>query len=233
MVLAEPVKRVELEAALKVVRAEKEGAIASLERLARRRQAADDAALRSVRSVIAENWNVQPGDWPADRSWEQQGSYTYDMKHSLGVKANQYTAKEIMDLFKAHPTEIFPFTVKGPAGGFKDGAVFELSDTLGPGVDLEMATGQVIVKTTDTSVKFTVVGDTYFDGPGSTIEFSVVEEDGEFYLRKLADAAKVNNLVDTTIALSEDWGAWFLPGPNYTWTEQAENFKQVMQKHGK
>ena len=155
------------------------------------------------------------------------------MKHSLGVKTSQYSAKELMNLFEAHPTEIFPFTVTGPAGGFKDGAVFELSNTLGDGVTWDIETGEVVVSATDTSVKFTVVGDGYFDGPGSIIEFSIVEEEGELYLRKLANAENVDNGVDTCIALSTDWEIWPLPGPQGTWSQQAENFMKVIHTYGK
>ena len=228
-----PAQRQELEAELKEAVNAKDGAVASLSRLAKRRQEADDIALKSVRSVIAEHWDVPPGDWPNERSGTQQCSYTYDMKHPLGVKASRYSAKELMDLFKAHPTEIFPFTVKGPAGGFTDGALFELSKTLGLPIGQEIETGDVTVQTTGTSVKFTVVSDGYFDGPGSTIEFSIVEEGGEFYLRQIADAGHVDNLISTNIALSEEWGIWFLPGPGRTWDEQAENFAKVIRKYGK
>ncbi|WP_157000465.1 hypothetical protein [Leucobacter komagatae] len=79
----------------------------------------------------------------------------------------------------------------------------------------------------------TVVGDTYVDGPGSITGFSVVEEDGEFYLREVADASNVENIVETTIEPSEDWVAWFIPAPGHTWSEQAENFKKVIGEYGK
>lgn len=39
--------------------------------------------------------------------------------------------------------------------------------------------------------------------------------------------------MDTTIELSEDWGAWFIPAPSHTWSEQAENFKKVIGEYGK
>lgn len=101
-----------------------------------------------------------------------------------------------MDLFKAHQDKIFPFPAEGSPRGFGDGEVFELSDTL-PGEWGQMETGLVVVQTRVASVKFTVVSDTYFDGPGSTIEFSIVEPDGWFVLRKVADAQQADSRVAT------------------------------------
>ena len=64
-------KRQELEAELEEARDAEEGAVASLERLAKRRQKADDVVLTSMRSVIAEHWDVPPADWPNARSGSQ------------------------------------------------------------------------------------------------------------------------------------------------------------------
>ncbi|WP_147441708.1 hypothetical protein [Mycetocola lacteus] len=213
-------RNLDLDAKLAAARAGREEAISSLKSLAQRRQKADEVVLESVRTVISEHWNLSPEAYPSDRSWEQQGSYEYTMDHSLAVSTDQYTAKELMDLFKKYPSEIFPFTVKGPDGGFQDGAVFELSKTLGFGWGVE--TGTVAVKTTDTSVKFTVVSDNYFDGPGSTIEFSIIEKDGEFYLRKVADAEKAQ----ATVVAGVTFGA------NDTWKKQAENFQSIIKRYG-
>lgn len=217
VVLADPVKRRETEAELKAATAAKESAAASLSRLAKRRQMADDVALASVRSAIAEHWDIPPGDWPNERSWGQQAGYEYEIRNKLGVTTDQYTAKELMDLFKAHPEEIFPFPVKGSSKRFEDGAVFELSETL-RGVDWEVETGNVVVTTTDTSVKFTVVSDGYFDGPGSTIEFSVVEDNGMFYLKQVADARQAQAAMIPVV----------YPGANFTWEDQAYNFRKVI-----
>lgn len=222
VVVADHVKRREAEAELKEATAAKEAAVASLSRLAKRRQAAEDAALSSVRSAIAENWDISPGDWPNERSFEQQASYDYEIRNKLGVTTDQYTAKELMDLFKEHPGEIFPFPVKGSSKRFEDGALFELSETLKV-VDWAVETGNVVVTTTDTSIKFTVVSDGYFDGPGSTIEFSVVEDDGMFYLKQVADARQAQAAMIPFVYL----------GANITWEEQAYNFRKVILEHAK
>lgn len=163
-----------------------------------------------------ENWDVPSDEWPSQRSWEQQGSYEYEMRHPLRAGTDKYSAEELMDIFKSHPSEIFPFTVKGNADGFTDGAVFELSETLHFGLGIE--TGEVAVTTTDTSVKFTVISDGYFDGPGSTIEFSIVEDDGQFFLRKVADAHKAQLAIVPMVEL----------GASFSWEEQAFRFQKVL-----
>lgn len=142
------------------------------------------------------------------------------MKHSLGVSTDNYTAEELMDLFKKHPSEIFPFAVTGDSAEFQDGAVFELSETLfffDGGID----TGRVLVNTTDTSVKFTVISDNYFDGPGSTIEFSIVEEGEEFAVRKVADAEEAQ----TGLGYAGPAGAYV------AWSLQAAHFRNVINKY--
>lgn len=57
---------------------------------------------------------------------------------------------------------------------------------MGPHLDAEHPNlpdvGDVYVTTTDTSVTFTVVSDNYFDNPGSTITFNVVQQGGDLYL---------------------------------------------------
>lgn len=215
-------KREKLEVSLKEANEDSDEAVDCLRDLAKRRQTADHAILESLRAVIAENWDLPPEDYPSDRSWDQQVYYDYDMSHFLGFSTEEYTAKELMDLFKKYPSEIFPFLVKGDSSGFQDGAIFELSDTL-PGDFGGIETGRVVVTTTDTSVKFTVVSDGYFDGPGSTIEFSIVERGGQFYLQKVAEAEKVQ----AGVAQSASGGAFL------TWQKQADNFKNVVNKYGK
>lgn len=72
-------------------------------------------------------------------------------------------------------------------------------------------------------MKFTVVSDRYFDGPGSTIEFSIVEVDGEWVLRKTAIAVDANQAA----AIGAEWMA------ELTWNDQAENLKDVVDKYGR
>ncbi|MCC4909219.1 hypothetical protein [Microbacterium sp. cx-59] len=128
-----------------------------------------------------------------------------------------------MDLFKKYPTDIFPFEVSGSSSTFTDGAVFTLSDTIvTDDLDEPYETGDVVVTTTDTSVKFTVISDQYFDGPGSTIEFSIVETDGEWVLRKTASAVNANS----GAAFGAEWAA------EQTWNVQSDHFKDVVAEHG-
>lgn len=195
---------------------------AELTKLGERRRRADDALLQAVRAAVATTWDVPPEDYPEDRDWFEDATYDYSMDHPLGFSSKEYTAKELMDLFKAHPEEVFPFDVAGSSDRFEDGAVFRLEDTLGPMVDLPFETGDVVVTTTDTSVKFTVISDTYFDGPGSTIEFSIVEVGGQYVLRKVAHATDANRIVAGGVGI----------GAGDTWSRQAENLKKVVHQYG-
>ena len=215
-------KRNNLEMRLREARDSEEYAVSRVLDLAKRRQAADHALLETLRAVLADGWDLPTEAFPSDRSWEQQVFYEYDMGHSLGVGTDEYTAQELMDLFKKHPTEIFPFVVTGDSAEFRDGAVFELSETL-PTENWGIGTGRVVVSTTDTSVKFTVISDDYFDGPGSTIEFSIVEKGGQSMLQKVANAEKVQAGVAQVAEI----------GASFTWRKQAENFKNVVTKYGK
>jgi hypothetical protein len=142
------------------------------------------------------------------------GPYSYDQFEPLHLDAKKYTAKEIMDVFKNHPGEIFPFKVEGPRT-FTDGSVFRLIDATG--LNFPDDTGNVAVTTTDTSVKFTVVGDGYFDAPGSTIEFSVIERDGLWVLSQDADAISANPLIMA--------GAGAFGLSQATWNQQSENLR--------
>ncbi|MEV8249639.1 hypothetical protein AB0O87_01780 [Microbacterium sp. NPDC076768] len=87
------------------------------------------------------------------------------------------------------------------------------------GQDSFYKTGDVVVATTPASARFTVVSDDYFDGPGSTIEFSIVEGDGEYMLRETAVALRA------AAALAELAAGW-------RWNDQANNLKDVVKKYG-
>lgn len=200
-----------------------EEAVNELRSLADRRQSADDAVLADVRAAVATTWEVDPEDYPSDREWYDRAGYEYVIDDDLGYSTDDYTAEELMDLFKEHPEEVFPFDVSGSSSTFKDGAVFRLSDTIitnDAGEPYEI--GDVVVTTTDTSVKFTVISDEYFDGPGSTIEFSIVEVDGDWVLRKTATAVNANQAA----AFGAEWAA------EQTWNVQADNLKDVIEKYG-
>lgn len=79
------------------------------------------------------------------------------------------------------------------------------------------------VGTTDTSVRFTVTSNDYFDGPGSWIEFTILERDQGFYLQQEASAH------DVSIHVAAGIGAGLVEFP---WTVQAANLRQAVLKHG-
>lgn len=191
-----------------------------LNRLAERRAEADAAILGEVRAAVATTWDVDPAEFPERRNGVlESNQYDYQIDDSLGVSTKECTPEELMDLFKKHPTDIFPFSVSGDSKTFTDGAVFTLSDTLvTDGIPEPYESGEVVVTTTGTSVKFTVISDGYFEGPGSTIEFSIVEVNGEYVLRKTAHA--VNGVAGSGII-----GA---PAAASMWDRQAENFRKVI-----
>lgn len=200
-----------------------EEALAELRALAARRQSADDAVLADVRAAVATTWEIEPEDYPSDRAWHDRVGYEYMIDDELGFSTDDYTAEELMELFKKYPGEVFPFEVSGSSNTFKDGAVFTLSDTvITNGLDEPYEIGDVVVTTTGTSVKFTVISDEYFDGPGSTIEFSIIDVDGEWALSKTATAVNANQAA----AMGAEWAA------EQTWNVQADNFKDVVDKYG-
>ena len=203
---------------------ELENAVAALRALAVRRQSADDSVLAEVRAAIATTWEIAPEDYPSDRTWYDQAGYEYVIDDGLGFSTDEYTAEELMELFKKYPKEVFPFDVAGNSSTFRDGALFTLSDTIFDNGSADpYESGDVVVTTTGTSVKFTVVSDRYFDGPGSTIEFSIVEVDGEWVLRKTAIAVDANQAA----AIGAEWMA------ELTWNDQAESLKDVVDKYGR
>lgn len=196
----------------------------SMIELAMRRSAADDEVLQRVRAAVATTWDLPPEDYPSERDWLSDATYDYVIDDPLGYSTDEYTAEELMAIFVAHPDEIFPFPVSGTHSTFVDGSVFTLRDTVVqiPGAEFEWETGVVAVTTTATSVKFTVISDDYFDGPGSTIEFSIVAVDGQYVLRKVAHA--VDALAPFQVTAE--------PGAEWTWNVQADKFKQAVEEYG-
>lgn len=62
-------------------------------------------------------------------------------------------------------------------------------------IGLEIAKGEALMASTPTRVKFAMFSDAYFDGPGSTFMFSIVEINGEFHLHKVAHAFESGSAV--------------------------------------
>lgn len=191
--------------------------------LADQRRTADTELRQAVRAVIALTWDLPSSGYPTDRPFWGNSAYGYDKKHRIKASPEDYTVEELMEIFKNHPAEIFPFPVDGDSSTFHDGAIFRLRNMLPPKwAELFLETGYVVVTTTDNSVKFTVVNDEYFDEPGSTIEFSIIEEGGSYYIRKVAQAEK-------GVSGADPLAPWFA---EKTWTDQAKNFDKAVDTYG-
>ncbi|MCP1428026.1 RHS repeat-associated protein [Microbacterium foliorum] len=140
-------------------------------------------------------------------------SYRDDALVSTGGK---FTAAEVMDVFKAHPSKIFPFKVEG-CPTFKTG----IECNLYTGTPLLNPNGVVGVTTTSTSVNFTVLERGYFDAPGSTIKFSTWDDKrGNVYLSRVGVAYGADALTWFTVGLLHSAGP--------TWDEQAVRLSNML-----
>jgi RHS repeat-associated protein len=108
------------------------------------------------------------GTVTAKRTFYQTGSYSYRYEFQVASVRMGNTPKSVMDVFKANPAKVFPFQVHG-CGSFAN----RTSCTLVDATPLQ-GTGRVWVTTTDTSVKFTVTSNGYFDPPGYSITFRLL-----------------------------------------------------------
>jgi hypothetical protein len=155
------------------------------------------------------------------RQWFQFGDYSYENQNWLGLGLEQFGADEIARVFREHPGEIFPFGVQG-CSTLTNGASCRLVDAvLVPSGD---GSGTVDVKTTATSVTFTVTSNDYFDAPGSTIRFDIVKRRDGYYLDQTAKATGANIAVAATINVL---GAHQVP-----WSIQSENLRRAVFKYG-
>ena len=100
--------------------------------------------------------------------------YKYNWESDLGLVSTQYSAEQVMDVFKDNPSTIFPFPVTGCTKLY-DGNVCHLK--VGP------SEGDVRISTTATAVRFTVVSDQYFDSRGSTVTFRTFVKGGTVHMR--------------------------------------------------
>ncbi|MGP0223696.1 hypothetical protein [Paenarthrobacter sp. NCHU4564] len=151
------------------------------------------------------------------------GAYSYHVENWLGADVNAYSAKEIAKVFKDHPTEIFPFDVQG-CSTFEDGASCTLIKAVaGDYWPFGDDTGVVAVSATDTSVTFTVTSEDYFDAPGSTITFDVVQRQNGYYLDQTTQASGANVFV----TMGQAVGIQRIP-----WAEQANNLREAVVKYG-
>ncbi|MDN4640372.1 DUF6531 domain-containing protein [Agreia sp. PsM10] len=134
------------------------------------------------------------------------------------VVASGMTPEEVMDIFKAHPGEIFPFPVSG-CPTFSEGAVCTLQ-----ALPVADGRGDVRVSTTPTSVTFTVVSDGYFDLPGSTVTFqTVANDDGTVSLQQIAQGRTRDLAIGIGFNVST---------PSFsTWRDQAANLRAAIKKY--
>lgn len=141
-------------------------------------------------------------------------TYKYDYPWPVTTTA-KFSPREVMDVFKQNPQEIFPFEVAG-CDSFSNGA--ECTLKTGVGVN---PNGKVGVTTTATSVTFTVLERGYFDAPGSTIKFSTyADAQGVVYLRQEADAYGVDGYMA--------FGINVMHAARGTWQQQQQNLIGVL-----
>lgn len=150
------------------------------------------------------------------RGCDSPGGFTYKYDYPWPVSTTKkFSPREVMDVFKENPREIFPFEVSG-CDEFSTGA----ECTLNTGVGVN-PTGKVGVTTTATSVTFTVIERGYFDAPGSTIKFSTfADANGVVYLRQEADAHGVDGYMA--------FGINVLGAAKGTWEQQQQNLIRVL-----
>lgn len=205
---------------------EHDDATATLNKMAQLRQAADDKLIAAIGDRAYDLVDVELlVRYPTDRR-DQHHTETYAYHYSDKVAdAEDFSPEEAMKIFQENPGDIFPFDIEG-ATSFVDGDTIRLLDaTMQPLPDwLVDDDGWVRVSTTPTSVTFTVISNDYFDGQGSTITFQTVERNGQIYLEQVADAHDANVLVKAGIDLG---------GAMDTWSIQADNFRDVLEKSRK
>ncbi|MFY4718515.1 RHS repeat domain-containing protein [Streptomyces sp. LaBMicrA B280] len=140
--------------------------------------------------------------------------YGYTYTEDIGPVSRTGSPEEVMTGFQESPQAIFPFPISG-CQHFTDGGYC----TLHPAPKFAHGIGTVRVATAATSFKFTVASDEYFDGPGSTIEFSLKSRKGELYLTQHAVAHD-----STTLATLGTWGGY----TKMTWNVMAHNLRSAL-----
>ncbi|WP_433675654.1 RHS repeat domain-containing protein [Microbacterium gorillae] len=153
------------------------------------------------------------------RLWERD-YYSYEYSHV--IHAPFATPEGAMNTFKNFPKSIFPFQIGG-CDTFSTGDVCTLypgTPKFPPPVPADNV-GIVGVNVTDTSVKFTVLEWGYFDGPGSTIDFSTSRNSqGDLLLTQSAVAYHANGLL-----------AFFIKERHASekpWQQQAQNLEWLL-----
>jgi hypothetical protein len=137
------------------------------------------------------------------------------------VDLNGYSATEIANVFKDHPNDIFPFAIGGCSRFITgDNCRLEHAAYLLSGD----GSGTVKVRATATTVTFTVASNDYFDAPGSTIKFSIIQRQNGYYLDQTAHATGSNILVTLGVGL----GIVDIP-----WQTQGADLRNAVLKYGK
>ncbi|QOT15368.1 hypothetical protein [Paenarthrobacter sp. YJN-5] len=149
-----------------------------------------------------------PATYLNQRGWHQIGSYKYEQRYPL-IDIQEYSAAAITKVFREHPKEIFPFPVEGCAT-FTEGATCRLKSAH-PVILFGDRDGTVRVNLkSETNVTFTVVSNDYFDAPGSTISFDIVQRGDVPVLTQTADAHGTNPIISLGInTTGQQWIPWF------------------------
>ncbi|MEI2279582.1 hypothetical protein OHC50_19165 [Paenarthrobacter ilicis] len=149
-----------------------------------------------------------PATYMNQRGWHQIGSYKYQQRYPL-VDIQEYSAAEITKVFREHPKEIFPFPVEG-CSTFTEGATCRLKSAH-PVILFGDRDGTVRVNLkSETNVTFTVISNDYFDAPGSTISFDIVQRGDVPVLTQTADAHGTNPIISLGInTTGQQWIPWF------------------------
>jgi RHS repeat-associated protein len=150
---------------------------------------------------------------------DPRGLYHYRYSESVGPIAQAGSPEFAMAAFEADPATVFPFPITG-CSTISKGSVCTLSalDLL-PGIAAPYGTGQVVVSNTSpTSFTFTVISQSYFDPPGSTITFGLSDQAGSLTLTQTAHAPEVfTNFLAPLFA-------------RFIWDEQAANLSLLLSR---
>jgi RHS repeat-associated protein len=145
---------------------------------------------------------------------EGQG-YNYFFRELLGPAASDVNAITAMKVFEAHPTLVFPFKVTG-CPVFRNNSLC----TLYAGPSFVGGVGQVrISQLSNTSFRFTVTSQGYFDSPGSTITFATSESRGNLYLSQ-------HGVAQSTAFLP--WVGVHAGYAELQWEKQADNLANLL-----
>lgn len=155
---------------------------------------------------------------PRDTDDPRRRNYDYAYSFLLGPTNLLGHAEDAMTLFKDNPKRVFPFDIT-ECSRFTEGAQCFLHPNPGITEYTGHGSGHVQVSTEKTSFTFTVTSDDYFDDPGSTITFAIIERDNNLYLTQTAHGIDPDGHV---------WAGVVLGFAENNWAEQAANLRTLL-----